>query len=121
MKRVQKKTDTPDNVWREISMEDLVFVCYGPMGDSRAVMIDRDDKAKVKTLYVFQSKDAAVHYVKEMGSNFFSGEVKLGFLIEKLRSVYEEEKDHQVKCVLTGLEQDGILYELDVLWQLFTH
>lgn len=84
-------------------------------------MIDRDDKNKIKTMFVFLSSEAASEFIKLRGQGLSYGEVRLGFLIEKLREVYADEPDHQVRCVLTGLNKDGILHELDVLWQLIAN
>lgn len=121
MKKSYSAADTADTVWHEVPLTSSVYVCFGPVGEGTAVMVDRDDKKMLKTLYVFQSLEAGKKYAQEMGKGFSCGGVELGFLIDKLRSVYSEEEDHQVKCVLTVIGQDGILYELDVLWQLITN
>jgi hypothetical protein len=122
MKKIHGLSDTLDSVWQELSMEALVYVGYSALeGENRAIMIDRDDKGKMKSLYVFKTADAAKRYASSKGSQFFHGEVKLGFLIEKLREVYDQEKGYQVRCVLTDSSGSDILYELDVLWQLLTN
>jgi hypothetical protein len=113
------------SLWDLVNDNTQLYVAYFMSPSESGVCVENYPKAKKKILRVFLEQSTAEKYINTSDKNPLGdkvGSVPFGLLCSKLQNIYsQEDPSCDISCILTSMDRNGTLYEIDTLWTLHTN